>query len=124
MCGSLVGKLLPFQLVYGGNTNRCHPSKKFPMDWQIVHTENHWSNEQTMIKYIDDIIVPFVNWKRDELGLEGNHPALAIFDHFKGQLTDEIRKCLEYIITTFTQSLYQLHILASCNRWTFRSIRW
>ena len=67
----------------------------FP-SWQIVHTENHWSNEQTMIKSIDDIIVPFVNQKHDELGLEDNHPALAIFDHFKGQLTDEIRKCLKY----------------------------
>jgi len=61
MCGSLVGELLPFQLVYGDKTNRCHPSYNFLMDWQIVHTENHWSNEQTMIKYIDDIIVPFVN---------------------------------------------------------------
>jgi len=81
MCSSLVGELLPFQLIYGGKTNRCHPSYKFPMDWQIVHTENHRSNEQTMI---NDINVPFVNRKRDKLGLEGNHPALVIFDHFKG----------------------------------------
>jgi len=26
MCGSLVGELLPFQLVYAGKTNRCHPT--------------------------------------------------------------------------------------------------
>ena len=61
------------------------------MDWQIVHT--HWPNKQT---YTDNIIVPFVNWKHDELQLEGNYLALAVFDHFKGLLTDEIRKCLEY----------------------------
>ena len=95
MCGSLVGELLPFQLVYTGKTNRCHPTYEFPLDWQIVHTENHWSNEQTMIKYIDKIIVPFVDRKREELGLEDDHAALAVFDHFKGQLTDKIRECLE-----------------------------
>ena len=96
MCGSLVGELLPFQLVYGGKTNRCHPTYKFPLYWQIVHTENHWSNKQTIIKYIGDIIVPFVNRKREELDLEDDHAALTIFDHFKGKLTDKIRKCLEH----------------------------
>ena len=56
ICGSLVGELLPFQLVHGGKTNRCHPTYNFPLDRQIV--ENHWSNEKKMN------IVPFVNHKR------------------------------------------------------------
>ena len=91
MCGSLVGKLLPFQLVYAGKTSRCHPAYEFPMDWQIVHTHNHWSNEETMLLYIAEIIVPFVNRKR----VTNDHPALAIFDQFKGQLTDRVRQALE-----------------------------
>ena len=32
MCGSLVGELLPFQLVYVGKTSRCHPAYEFPKD--------------------------------------------------------------------------------------------
>ena len=95
MCGGLVGELLPFQLVYAGKTDRCHPAYKFPSDWQITHTENHWSNEKTMLQYIRGVIVPFVHRKREDLSLDDDHAALAIFDHFKGQLTDNITQELE-----------------------------
>lgn len=95
MCGSLVGELLPFQLVYAGKTDRCHPAYKFPSDWQITHTKNHWSNRTTMLQYITDVIVPFMDRKHKDLSLDDDHPALAIFDHFKGQLTDKITQELE-----------------------------
>ena len=65
------------------------------MDWQIVHTHNHWSNKETMLMYIAEVIVPFVNRKREDLELNNDHPALAIFDHFKGQLTGRVRQALE-----------------------------
>ena len=45
---------------------------------------NHWSNEDKMKEYINNIIVPYVQRKRK---LAPNHPALAIYDEFKGQLT-------------------------------------
>ena len=48
-----------------------------------------------MLMYIAEIIVTFVNRKREDLDLNNDHPALAIFDHFKGQLTDGTRKALE-----------------------------
>ena len=94
MCGSLVGEILPFQLVYAGKTNRRHPAYKFPSDWQITHTQNHWSKE-TMLQYIKEVIVPFVDRKREDLNLDADYPALAVFDHFKGQLTDKITQELE-----------------------------
>lgn len=59
---------------------------EFSMDWQIVHTHNHWSNDEA------EIIVPFVNRKGEDLNLNNDHPALAIFNHFKGQLTDRVGK--------------------------------
>ena len=95
MCGSLVGELLPFQLVYAGKTDRCHPAYKFLSDWQITHTENHWSNERTMLQYTREVIVPFVDRKCEDLSLGDDYPALAVFDHFKGQLTDSITQELE-----------------------------
>jgi len=95
MCGCLTGELLPVQLIYAGKTNRCHPAYEFPKDWLISHTENHWANETTMLQYIDKVIVPYVEMKREALDLNANHPALAIFDHFKGQLTERVTSALE-----------------------------
>ena len=60
MCDSLVGELLPLQLIYGGKTNKYHPAYQFPGDWFISHSHNHWANEDTMLENIPKIIVPFV----------------------------------------------------------------
>ena len=91
MFGSLVGELLPFQLVYAGKNSRCHPTYEFPMEWQILLTHNHWSNKETMLMYVADIIVPFINQKCKDLKLNNDHPVLAIFNHLKGQLMDRVR---------------------------------
>ena len=42
---TLSGEMLPPQVIYQGLTDKCHPVFKFPGDWQITHTPNHWSNE-------------------------------------------------------------------------------
>ena len=44
-----------------------------------------------MKRYIEKIIVPFVNQKRKALKLEALYPAITIFDGFKGQTTNGIR---------------------------------
>ena len=48
-----------------------------------------------MKEYLELIIFPFVHLKRRELDLLAEHPALAIFDIFKGQQTEDIRGMLE-----------------------------
>ena len=57
-CYSAVGETLPFQIIYGGKTNQCHPPQEFPRDWSVTHSAKHWSNEDTMLLYISDVIVP------------------------------------------------------------------
>ena len=57
----LYGELLPIQLVYAGKTNGWHPAYKFPIHWEITHNQNHWSNEETMLQHIKEVIVPFVD---------------------------------------------------------------
>ena len=94
-CGTLIGDFLPIQLIYGGKTDHCHPPVPFPSDWDITHKEKHWSNETTMLQYINNIIVPFVQRARSDLGLDEQQAALAIFDCFRGQLTDEVVQLLE-----------------------------
>ena len=43
-----------------------------------------------MRRYIERIVIPFITNKCEVLKLPSNHPALALFDGFKGQTTDGI----------------------------------
>ena len=94
-CGTLSGEFLPPQIIYQGKTPACLPRYKYPSDWDVTYTPNHWSNEEKMREYIKHIIVPFVNSKRNELKLPSDQPALAIFDVFRGQQTQSIMDLLE-----------------------------
>ena len=122
MCGALTGEMLPIQLVYKGTTKRCHTPYNFPGDWLISHIFNHWSNEETVVDYINAVIVPYVDWKRDDLDLSCDYPAVAIFDHFKGQLTVRVTQVLEE--NNIHLCLFQLHLLENSSPWIYLSIRW
>ena len=43
-----------------------HPKFEFPGDWHITHSMKHWSNEETMLKYVEEIIVPYVEHTRQD----------------------------------------------------------
>ena len=107
-CGTLAGTFLPFQVIYQGKTSASLPSYKFPDDWHVTFTPNHWSNEQTMKEYIEKIILPYVQSKRRELCLSDDHPALAIYDVFKGQLTDDISSLLT------KNNIFYVYVPANC----------
>ena len=47
-----------------------------------------------MKRYVDKIIVPFLTQKRKALKLEASYPAIAIFDGFKDQTTNDIHALL------------------------------
>ncbi len=92
---SLSGRFLPLQLIYQGTTTQCLSKISFPEHWHITCTANHWSNGDTMIDYITKIIVPYVTETRSKLNLASDHPALVLFDVFKGHLVDNVRRLLE-----------------------------
>ena len=92
---SINGDYLPPQLIYQGKTIRCHPKVIPPKGWDIWHSENHWSNEETMTRYLQKIIIPYMNVKRQELKLAEDYPALVLFDVFKGQTTPTIERLLQ-----------------------------
>ena len=66
-CGSLAGGFLVVQVIYQ----------------DITHSPKHWSNEETTVQYIDNIILPYVAAIR--ASIEEDKPALVIMDNFKGQ---------------------------------------
>ena len=108
LCGTLTGDLLPFQLIYQGKTSACLPHIDFPDGWHVTCTPNHWSNEEKMKEYLEQIIIPYVQCKRMELKLASDHPALAVFDVFKGQQTDDISEILA------KENIHALNVPANC----------
>ena len=91
--GSLVGDFLPIQVIYQGKTACSNPRFQFPRDWNITHSPKHWSNEETMMEYINEIIIPYVECTRRSF--EDDTPAMVIMDNFKGQITTSVTELSE-----------------------------
>ena len=89
------GKYLPPQLLYKGTTKRCHPIVAYPCGWDFWHSSNHWSNKDTMKRYLDTIMIPFVSEQRKKLFLSSTHQGLVIFDGFRGQNAPDFLSILE-----------------------------
>ena len=102
------GTLLPPQLIYQGKTNGCHPKITFPTKSNVTHSENHWSTTETMIKYFDKIIIPYVVETQREPELADDQPALAIFDVFAAH------HCSDVLAKLQEKSIYQVYVPASC----------
>ena len=88
------GQFLPLQVLYQGKTDRCHPKYTFPDDFDIFHTANHWATGETVIRYISNIILPYVHKVRSDLSSPDQH-GLVIFDVFRGHLVPEVDEVLE-----------------------------
>ena len=93
---SLSGDFLPPQVIYAEKNPRCLPPVKFPEDWNITYTENHWANEKTTETHITKILVPYIEACRKKLSLPADQAALVIFDRFKGQCTSNVTSLLEH----------------------------
>ena len=49
---SLSGAFLPLQIIYEGKTRRCLPRvHKYPPDFNVTFTENHWSNTEKSVEF-------------------------------------------------------------------------
>lgn len=87
---TLAGEMLPPQILYQGKTDAVHPKYNFPAEWDIFHTPSHWSTAESMSRYIDQVIVPYVMRTRERLDLPLRHPALCTFDVFAAHRDDDV----------------------------------
>ena len=88
------GELLPPQLLYQGKTTKCLPVADFPKEWDVHYSPNHWSNHLSMVRYIDTIIIPYVESRRRAHG-KPTQPALCIFDVFRAHQTQDVLQKLK-----------------------------
>lgn len=85
------GQLLPPQLIYQGKTTQCHPAGVvFPSDWDIWHSESHWSTHDTIKRYIKDVLKPHADKVRQQLDLPPSQRALLIFDVYAAHRTPDV----------------------------------
>ena len=78
----MAGDFLPPQLVNEGKTTKYLPAYEFPKKWSITYSANHWCTEDNMELYIHSIILPYLSETISKL--PSDHPALLLFDNFKG----------------------------------------
>ena len=81
-------KFLPIQLIYKGKTSQSLPKIQFPNGFSLSANLKHYSNETESLKFLKEIILPYVKTVRESLGLE-TQPALLIYDVFRGQTADK-----------------------------------
>ena len=64
LAGTASRDFLPLQLIYSGSTAKSLPQNvTFSCDWHLTMTPTQWSNKQTMLDYINKVIVQYVNSK-------------------------------------------------------------
>ena len=105
LCG---GGLLPPQLVYAGKTERFHPTTTFLDGWNITYSANYWSTEQTMMEFVDKILVPYVKQTRERMQLSSSFPAVAIFDVFAAH------RCQSFIESLTLNNIRAVFVPAGC----------
>ena len=73
------------QLIYGGKTTQSLPHYQFHEDCSLSVNEKHFSNSKESVKFLNEIIVPYVKKMRESKGLGKEQVALVVMDVFKGQ---------------------------------------
>ena len=75
---SAAGVVLPPQLLYEEKTVRCDPPFNYLAEWDVWHTPNHWSNEETILCYLDKVFIPYVERKCQEAGFLSTQKVLLL----------------------------------------------
>lgn len=85
------GDMLPLQLIYPGKTDKCHPVAALPSGTDVTHNVSHFSTEATMLRYMDNIIAPYLQKQREELS-KPDTPGLLVYDVFRAHTTDAVQQ--------------------------------
>ena len=63
------------QILYAGKTDR-------------------WANSETTLHLVTSVIVPYINAVRERMELTDHHPAIVLYDAFRGHQSPELQKLL------------------------------
>ena len=89
---TLSGRFLPIQLIYGGKTTQSIPKVAFPKEFSLSANPTHFSNTEESLKFLSEIIIPYIDNERSRLELPKEQKALMVMDAFTGQMTEDVVK--------------------------------
>ena len=89
---TLSGNFLPIQLIYAGKTKQSIPRVSFPKEFTLSANPTHFSNAEESLKFLNEVINPYVEKERLNLNLPKDQKALMIMDVFTGQMTEQVTK--------------------------------
>ena len=109
------------QLIYMGKTSQSFLKMTFPDGFSLSANGKHFSNTNESIKYLKEIVIPYVEQKRNERD-QTDQAALLIWDVFRGQKTEPVLEVLrktniitEYIPNNMTN--YYQPLDCTTNKW-------
>jgi hypothetical protein len=88
------------QVIYQGKTSASLPAShlrcgaKF-VGWQWTQTENHWSNLSVQKQLTNLIIAPYIERKKQELGLPATQKALWLIDCWPVHISADYRSWMK-----------------------------
>lgn len=97
IASSLSGDLLPLQLIFQGKTARSLPPITIEAKASHVHltfSDNHWSSQETMQQYVEEIIVPYADRCIERHRLSSNANILLVLDVWAVHKSEEFRRFL------------------------------
>ena len=96
---TLDGNFLGMQLIDGGKTEKVYQGTNF---LKISINPKHYNNKMESMKFINEILIPYVELEREKLNVPNRKP-LIVFDVFRGQLKKSVLKLLDYnnFVVTF-----------------------
>jgi hypothetical protein len=113
IASSLDGDLLPLQLIFQGTTTACHPpatdSAKNSLI-HITHSENHWSNQQTMREWIESVLMPYAERQIVTHSLPPASKLVLVLDVWAVHKSEEFRKFLR----THHPRIHLVFVPANC----------
>ena len=87
---TLRGNFLPMQLICSGKINQCTPRYSYFSEiFRLSANPKNFSNTEEPLKYLDEVIIPYVVKERSESKLLNDQKALMIMDIFTGQMTPQ-----------------------------------
>jgi hypothetical protein len=98
------GDMLPYQNIWAGKTNKCHPPKHLKRDGVLwSNTISHWQSEKTYLEVMKEIVVPYRLRTIARLGLLSDQKLLLKHDlHFTHKAEEILNFCNEnHIVLLF-----------------------
>ena len=97
IASSLDGDLLPLQLVFTGKSDKCLPASTpaaVAASVHITHSDNHWSNQQTMQQWVKDVLVPYSKLRIVQHSLPADSKVILVLDVWAVHKSIEFRTFL------------------------------